>query len=656
VYGRQSWRNIHEGQENCYLLTNGLGGFSALTMVGSNARNDHALLISCDNLHNQRYHLLTNLAETAVVNGKEYDLHSQEFGKGARTADGYKFLNSFVVDIFPTWRYLVDGLEIVKSIAMRHGRNAIAVKYELINRSGADAEFEVTPLLQFVPKGDILEASQEFEIAGNKIASGGQSLLFETNGQVFPHPTVSEKGLYYYQDERDGRDSVGNVAHNHSIKWHIKAGERKELYLNYDQENLDKSVDEIFADEKSRVAKIIEQSGLEDPIAQQLVAASDQFIIEKQATNGLTIVAGYPFFMDWGRDTMIALQGCGITTRRFEETKSILQSFMDYCHKGLMPNIFPEGTSEPRYNTVDAALLFINVLWEYYQASGDLDFIKKAFDTAKDIIHWYRKGTDFSIKMNSDGLISAGGGDDQVTWMDVNVDGILPTPRHGKPVEINAYWYSALKIMSEFAHLLGKDEEDYLELSEKVKASFLKEFWSYDLGCLKDLASGTPNDNQIRCNQIWAVSVPFTTLDESQQKQVVDKVFEYLYTPVGLRSLAPIDHEFHHSYGGTNVERDLAYHQGTVWGFPLGAYYLAYLKAYGNDAPEKAQSAINDVKDQLQAIEPTLREGCIGQIAEIFDGEYPAMSRGCFAQAWSVGEVLRVFRAVQDLSLGNGQH
>jgi predicted glycogen debranching enzyme len=251
--------------------------------------------------------------------------------------------------------------------------------------------------------------------------------------------------------------------------------------------------------------------------------------------------------------------------------------------------------------------------------------------------------------MEPDGLISAGSGDDQVTWMDVNVDGILPTPRHGKPVEINAYWYSALRIMFEFSKLLGKDQKDYLDLSEKVKASFLREFWSDSLGCLKDLASGTPNDNQIRCNQIWAVSVPFTMLDNGQQRKVVDRVFEFLYTPVGLRSLAPNDPEFHPIYRGSNVERDLAYHQGTVWGFPLGAYYLAYLKANNY-----VKEAVADVKDQLEAIEPTLREGCIGQIAEIFDGEYPAMSRGCFAQAWSVAEVLRAFRAVQDISLRHG--
>jgi len=639
-----------EGQENCYLLTNGLGGFSSLTMVGSNARNDHALLISCDNLHNQRYHLITNLAETAIVNGKSYNLRSQEFDNDAKVLDGFQYLNTFVVDKFPTWRYLVDGLEIVKSVAMPHLRNGVAVKYEVVNRSGAPATFEVTPLLQFVIKGDTLDTAQAFAVADKQLSSGELSLFFDTNGKVTTYPTEYETGLFYYQDERDGRDGSGNVAKNHTITWDIAAGERKELWLNYDQDGISDSVDNIFAAESARVDAIVAQSGLTDPLAQQLAIAADQFIIEKQATNGLTIVAGYPFFMDWGRDTMIALRGCGIATKRFAETRSILQSFMDYCHKGLMPNIFPEGKSEPRYNTVDAALLFINVLWEYYQASGDLEFVKRAFPTAQEIIKWYRQGTDFSIHMEPDGLISAGSGDDQVTWMDVNVDGILPTPRHGKPVEINAYWYSALRIMDEFAKLIGADTADYQELSEKVKASFQNEFWSPQLGCLKDLASGTPNDSQIRCNQIWAVSVPFSPLNNEQQKQVVDRVFEYLYTPVGLRSLAEADHEFHPIYRGSNVDRDLAYHQGTVWGFPLGAYYVAYLKAYHDDP-----AAIQDVQDQLLGIEPTLREGCIGQIAEIFDGKYPAMSRGCFAQAWSVGEVLQAFAAVQGILSSNGQ-
>jgi predicted glycogen debranching enzyme len=272
----------------------------------------------------------------------------------------------------------------------------------------------------------------------------------------------------------------------------------------------------------------------------------------------------------------------------------------------------------------------------------DLAFVEEAYDTASDIIKWYRHGTDFNIHMDEDGLIIAGDGYDQVTWMDVRYQDILPTPRHGKPVEINAYWYSALRIMHVLSELLGKDGRDYEKLAEKVKMSFVNQFWMGEKGYLRDVISGTKADAQIRCNQIWAVSAPFVMLSKEQQLKVVDAVYASLYTPIGLRSLDKNDPEFNPTYGGGLFSRDMAYHQGTVWGFPLGGYYLAYLKAH-----EYSNKSIQEVKEQLLAIEPCLREGCIGQIAEIYDGEYPAESRGCFAQAWSVGEILKVYKRLE---------
>jgi predicted glycogen debranching enzyme len=243
--------------------------------------------------------------------------------------------------------------------------------------------------------------------------------------------------------------------------------------------------------------------------------------------------------------------------------------------------------------------------------------------------------------MDSDGLIAAGEGLDQVTWMDVRVGEILPTPRHGKPVEINAYWYSALKIMAALAPAMGESAAEYEELAEKVAVSFEK-FWMEDKGYLKDVLSGTAADEQLRCNQIWAVTMPFAVLTPAQEKKVVETVYRHLYTPVGLRTLSPADQEFHPHYGGSQFDRDLAYHQGTVWPFPLGAYYLAYLKVNGYSDEAKAT-----VYRQLEALEPALREGCIGQIPEIYEGLTPGASQGCFAQAWSVGELLRVFEALE---------
>jgi len=305
-----------------------------------------------------------------------------------------------------------------------------------------------------------------------------------------------------------------------------------------------------------------------------------------------------------------------------------------------VPNLFPEGTATPMYNTVDAALLLVNVVWLYVEKTGDLAFAKEAWPVMASIIRNYRKGTHHGIYMDKDGLICAGQGLDQVTWMDVRVGEILPTPRHGKPVEINAYWYSALRIMDEFAAKLGLDRADYAALAEQVKAAFIPAFWMADKRCLKDVVSGTAADEQLRCNQIWAVTQPFTMLTPEQERAVVDAVYAHLYTPCGLRTLSPEDEQYHGVYEGEQKERDMAYHQGTTWVFPLGAYYLAYLKVYGAAAAEA-------VREALIPMEATLREGCIGQLPEIYNGDAPAFSRGCFAQAWSVGEMLRVYEALE---------
>ena len=286
---------------------------------------------------------------------------------------------------------------------------------------------------------------------------------------------------------------------------------------------------------------------------------------------------------------------------------------------------------------------FQREVYEYYKSSNDVEFIKEAYHVMQEIIRCYKNGTDFDIKMDEDGLIQAGSGYDQVTWMDVRINDILPTPRHGKPVEINAYWYSSLMIMNELSNLIGEKDQEYIKLADLVKESFRKKFWNAGKNCLKDVISGTDADNQVRCNQIWAVSMPFTMLEREKEKKVVQTVFEKLYTPYGLKTLSMDDKEFKGFYGGEQLKRDLAYHQGTVWAFPLGAYYIAYLKV--NDY---SKEAVNIVENQLEVMEACLREGCIGQIPEIYDGNNPTISKGCFAQAWSVAEILRVYKVIEE--------
>nr|WP_024836149.1 amylo-alpha-1,6-glucosidase [Clostridium sp. 12(A)] len=640
IYGKYDWKTMDKGQENSYLLTNGFGGYSSLSGIGSNTRNDHALLMACMVAPNHRYHMITRMEEQLSVCNKEYNISSQEFVDHTKNQTGYRYLNQFSFEDYPIWIYQVKGVEIKKQLVLVHRENSVVLQYEMTNYMDTEVILTVTPHMQFVSKGETLNSNQEFEIKDNVIKSNGLMLYCKTNGSLTEHGTKYEKDLYFGYDARDGREAIGVSAHNHSITISVSPGSDGVLNLIYSTEpiNEKKEISDYFSQEEERQKLLITQSGVKDELAKHLVKSADQFLVERDSTRGKTLMAGYPFFADWGRDTMISMIGCCIATRRFEEAKSIFYTFMHYENKGLMPNMFPEGGHDPLYNTVDASLLFIGAVYEYYLVSNDLKFVKEAYPVMEDIIEWYQRGTDYHIKMDYDGLIMAGSGLEQVTWMDVRFGDILPTPRHGKPVEINAYWFNDLKIMGYFARLLKMPERSYKELSDLVRKSFQEKFWNEKEHCLKDLVSGEAADDQIRCNQIWAVSQPFSILDRESEIKVVNKVYETLYTPYGLRSLSKFDKDFKAHYGGSLFNRDMAYHQGTVWAFPLGAYYLAYLKV--NDYGEKARIK---VKEQLSVLEACMREGCIGQIAEIYDGDNPTVSQGCFAQAWSVSELLRVF-------------
>ena len=663
IYGKQNWKTFERGEENCYLMTNGLGGFSSLTAVGSCGRNDHAVLMACVKSPNHRYNMIHRLEELLHIGEENLHISSQDYsgrdhsnrdpsegvdgeGEGGTSGkrfreEGYLYQTCFSYEDYPQWEYLVKGVEIRRSIVLMQGGNAVGISYEIRNGSGEDVTLEVLPHLQFVPKGALLEETRKFVMEGQSILSEGKKLYFETNGQVSELPQTFHHNLYYAYDACDGRRDTGCTLVNHCVALTVSPGEADTLELVYGMTSELPSVKEMCGEIRRHRRSLAQQAGFVNEQAKMLAVSADQFISYRASTAKQTILAGFPFFEDWGRDTMIAIQGCCLATRQYETARSILQTFRTYCSRGLMPNLFPEGGEAPGYNTVDASLLFILAVYEYYRKTKDCVFVKSMYDTMAEIVEWYRKGTDYGIRMDADGLIAAGRDLDQVTWMDVRVGDILPTPRHGKPVEINAYWYNALCIMEEFGRLCPEKAGDYGVLATQVKESF-GQFWNEEAGCLKDVLSGTKADRQIRCNQIWAVSLPFSVLSPEKEKQVVDVVFRKLYTPYGLRTLDPADEEFCPLYGGGKLVRDLAYHQGTVCVFPLGGYYLAYLKVHGYSTEARAY-----VERQLEYMEPALREGCIGQLPEIYDGGNPVSSRGCFAQAWSVGEILRVYDALR---------
>lgn len=656
-YGKQDWKTFERGEETCYLMTNGLGGFSSLSAIGSCSRNDQAVLMACLHAPNHRYNMIHRLEERLVCGEQKMILSSQDYQYIRDRENGWRFQSLFTFEDYPQWTYQAGGVEIIKTIALMQGQNAVGISYRIHNRSLSEAALEVSPHLQFVKKGGRMARGQQFaltrdaERAGElrtpdstgEIRSNGLSLYYRTNGEVHQLPVRFVETLAYAHDRADGKMPLGRSAVNHRVTFRVAAGKTDTLTLVYGTQQHLPSMDEILAAVREFRDEWRKKAGFCDGQARALAAAASQYISWRESTQKSTILAGYPFFEDWGRDTMISLAGCCLATRQYELAAEILDTFMAYCRDGLMPNLFPEGGEEPLYNTADAALLFILAVYEYYKRTQDIRFVKRAWPVMESIISSYKKGTGFGIGMDADGLIRAGQGYDQVTWMDVRVEDILPTARHGKPVEINAYWYNALRIMDVLGAELSENRADYAELAQRVKESFGNQFWNEEDGCLKDVISGTKADCQIRCNQIWAVSMPFSLLDEKRERQVVETVFRRLYTPYGLRTLAPEDGEFRPFYGGAQLDRDLSYHQGTVWTFPMGAYYLAYLKVNGY-----SREAKDMVKRQLESLAPALREGCCGQLPEIYDGENPVSSKGCFAQAWSVAEILRVYDALRE--------
>ena len=645
IFDKSDMTTLEQAQEHCWLLANGLGGYVSTSAAFSVTRCDQGILIGAIEAPNCRMTLVHRLSERLIVGEQAGFLSTQTFGDGSRPEDGFRHLSGFSFDVWPEWTYAYGGVQVRRRCGMAHGANVTAVLYDIENHGDAPCTLQVSPFFLFCSKGGSLRVKQVLDYRKDHVVCSGQAVYIRTNGQLTEIPANWET-LAYPDDEKDGRPGTGYAGSCCMAEITAASGELVRLELIFSTEPVEISGKTIFAEMERRQKSLLEAAGLRGPVARRLVQSADAFITRRDSTSGQTIIAGYPLFGDWGRDTMIAIPGCTLATKQYETARRILRTFLAYEKDGLVPNLFPEGNAEPRYNTADAALLLINCVWLYYQRTRDADFVREAWPVMVRIVEAYRHGTHHAIGMDADGLIRAGEGLDQVTWMDVCVDGILPTPRHGKPVEINAYWYNALRILGELAPMAGKEGDAYVSLAAQVKKSFVAVFWMEKKGCLKDVISGTKADEQIRCNQIWAVSMPFTMLSPEKEVQVVETVRRHLYTPLGLRTLSLEDPEFHPFYGGSRWERDMAYHQGTVWPYPLGAYYLAYLKVYGN-TPEAARQ----VRRQLESMEIALREGCVGQLPEIYDGECPGPSKGCFAQAWSVGELLRVYEVLENLEI-----
>jgi len=643
IYQANELKSATNARKNTCLLTNGLGGYASVTGVYSVPRCDQGILVAAEKAPNVRINLVHRISEKLYCGDAEYFLSTQAFADDTPHEDGYRWLRKYAIDYTPLWQYEVDDVQVERHLCIKHGENTAAVVYHIENNSYAPCTLVLRPYFKFAPKEEAVRQRKRLLYAGGVVVEGERRVKILTDGDLFEAEPQTQ-WLAYAEDAKDGRPDKGMAFSCCEITKTVEAGETADLEVVFTTEKKADSGWTLLQEANDRLEAIEMGSKFRDPVARQLELSADAYIAKRDSTGGKTILAGYPLFSDWGRDTMIALTGCCLATSRFEDAKSILRTFLAYEKDGLVPNLFPEGDQAPMYNTVDAALLLIDAVWQYVQRTGDWAFAWEAWGPMDNIIANYRKGTRHGIGMDEDGLIYAGQGLDQVTWMDVCVQGILPTPRHGKPVEINAYWYNALRIMDILSETLNCDQKDFAELAEQVKESFVEKFYMPEKGYLKDVISGTDADDQIRCNQVWALSMPFTMLSHSQERNVLETVRKHLYTPYGLRTLSPEDPQYQPYYGGEQLKRDMAYHQGTTWVFPMGAYYRAYLKVHGN-----TMDAVEAVKVGLANIKTMMRQGCAGQLPEIYDGDNPSEGKGCFAQAWSVGEILRVYEAIQKI-------
>lgn len=645
-FGKSNWRTYERGIEKEWLLTNGIGGFASSTVIGSNTRRYHGLLVAALKPPVNRHLILSKIDESVVVEGETFNLST--FRTPDFTAEGFMHLQRFLLNPLPVYVFSVKDIFIQKKISMVYGENTVAVVYNISNGANK-AVFKLTPLVNF--RDYHFNASCQYmnfvqSPKENGVSIKPYNLELDINIYCSSGKYVSWGNNYFYNmDYAVERERGLQATEDHYIPgcFEIEAEPGQQLNVTViatiEKDIKVKDGNAIIAAEEERLYKLVDKAGYGNDLAKSLVKAADSFIVQRNSTGSKTIIAGYPWFTDWGRDTMIALPGLTLSTKRFEDAKDILYTFSRYVKYGLVPNVFPDGGDEPPYNTVDASLWYFEAVKKYIRYTGDYDFIyKNIYGALSEIINSYKEGTKFKIKMDSDYLITAGDPGTQLTWMDAKVGDWVVTPRHGKAVEINALWYNALKVYAELTSHMGNDGSVYEKLADKVRMSFEKVFWNDEAQCLYDVISEDYKDGSIRPNQIMAVSLSYPVLDGDMAKKVVDKVWKELYTAYGLRSLSRESQQYVGIYMGDQYRRDGAYHQGTVWTWPLGQFITAYVRVNGGtkEAKENAMRFIEPFADHL-------RDACIGSVSEIFDGNEPLIPRGCFAQAWSVGEILRAY-------------
>ena len=645
-----------------WLETNGLGGWSGSSLPGCNTRRYHGLLMAAIKPPTERMLLVSKLDETIILDGKKYELGTNDYGD-VISPNGLQYLSSFKKEFFPEWIYEVDGIRLRKTITMVYGENTTLIRYEILN-AARPFTLQLMPLIAARGYHELQHAynnifwNVEFEngLFHNQPFEGAPDIYISVPGSSYQSVNKWFYKFNYLQEKYRGLDYIEDLFNHGLFSVDLKDGDALHIMISTENPS-GKNPDTLFENEKNRKLSLLK--GLPGDLIRQLSLAADQFIVQREipadSPGGKplalkTVIAGYHWFTDWGRDTMISLSGLCLQTGRYDDAKKIIAVFAKSVSMGMLPNRFKDNNEPPEYNNADGTLWYFNAVYEYLQKTNDRKFILiEILPVLKDIIEWHFKGTRFHIHVDQDGLLFAGEKGQQLTWMDARIGSWVVTPRMGKPVEIEALWFNALKIFEALLLLNGElvNAENISEKAEQAKKTFGEKFWDTEANYLLDVIDqeGMP-DATLRPNQIFALSLPFPLVEGERAKAVFEIVRTKLYTPVGLRSLSPDNPKYKGHYGSDAFARDSAYHQGAVWSWLLGPYVEAGFKTYGDAFKAEALAITGRFAYHMN-------EACIGNVSEIFDGDPPHHPRGCVAQAWGVAETLRVLKTYSLLHAGS---
>ncbi|MCU0430512.1 MAG: amylo-alpha-1,6-glucosidase [Cytophagaceae bacterium] len=625
-----------------WLETNGLGGWASSTISGCNTRNYHGMLVVATKPPLGRMVMVSKLEEFIHTPEGIVELQCNQF-PGMVKDQALQYLVHYQQAPFPTFQYKIGEIELEKTIAAIHGKDLVVVKYQ-VKKAPQAFIMDLKPL---IAARDYHSLSKANGFINQEVTFGNGSLCLQPYSDLPPiyiHAANSSfkykpdwyLNFEYKEEQARGLAFAEDLFTYGQLVVTLKEGQTFYVMLSTATCEQEQG-DALLQAEKQRREALLQQVSVQTNLTKSLVLAADQFVVKRGELS--TIIAGYHWFSDWGRDTMISLPGICLVTKKYNEARNILKAFARYMNQGLIPNRFPDQGEVPEYNTVDATLWFFVAAKKYLDYTGDKTFIlDELYTSLKDSVDWHEKGTHYSIHVEEDGLLYAGEFGVQLTWMDAKIGNWVVTPRMGKPVEINALWYNVLMIMAEFAALKGDESlrDSYLKKADKVKKAFKETFWIADKGYLYDYVNLYEQNDDIRPNQIMALSLPYELLDKTSAMSVLRTVEEHLLTPFGLRSLSPEHYRYESHYSGNQWSRDGAYHQGTVWSWLLGPYITAKVRLEGDAGRTIVERLLNSFQSHLL-------DAGLGTVSEIFDGESPHYPKGCVAQAWGVAEVLRAY-------------